>query len=484
MRTWRTKLCTFGALIITLSLFSPATTNAATTKATLTTYQSQKLNWKSCGSDLQCTTVKVPVDYEAIDGNSFTLAVVRHLASDKKNKVGTLFVNPGGPGGSAYNYAAAASQIVSKKIVQRFDILGFDPRGVGRSQPTRCLTDKEEDKYIAADTAVLTKADLNALLAAAKYFASACEKAAGAKIGHFGSLEAAKDMNLIRTLLKEPKLNYLGKSYGTFLGTLYAALYPTTVGKFVLDGAIDPNATNAEMNLTQAVGFETALLDYSKKTKIFSQDDIVAFLNSLRTKPMSLPNGRRLTPSIAIIAIASTLYENTSGWPDLTKALDAAINNEDARPLFDLADAYNMRDANGRYSTENDMAQIISCLDLAEPRTVAQMTQSGIAMKKKAPVFGPYLTYAGLTCKYWKHPVSKKPAMKIIKTAPVIIIGVSKDPATPYAWAVNLHKIFTGSTLITFNGDGHTGHNRGSSCVDNRVDSYLLGASAGSNLSC
>lgn len=483
MKNRRWIYSTLSTAILTLAIISP--TNAATTSAqpTLATFQSQKLNWKSCGSDLQCTTFKVPMDYAAIDSHTFTLSVTRHLA-DKKQRIGTLFVNPGGPGGSAFAYAQAATQIVSKQIVQRYDILGFDPRGIGQSQPTRCLTDKEEDSYISADTSVNNKQDLNTLLSAAKYFAAQCALKTGPKIGHYGSLEAAKDMNLLRQLLNEPKLNYLGKSYGTFLGTLYAALFPQYVGKFVLDGAIDPNATNAQQNLIQAKGFDTALLDYMRKTKTFSQQDILKLLSSLRSKPLTLPNGRKLTASIAIIGIASTLYDNALGWPNLTKALDAAINKQDARPLIDLADSYNMRDANGHYSTENDMAQIISCLDLSEPRSVAQMTADGAQMKKVAPVFGPYLTYAGLTCKYWHHPASVKPTMKTIKTSPVIIIGVTKDPATPYSWAQKLNAIFTGSTLITFNGEGHTGHNRGSSCVDNRVDSYLLGGAAGSNLSC
>jgi len=426
----------------------------------------------------------VPMDYAAIDKNTFTLSAIRHSATDKKNRIGTLFVNPGGPGGSAFDYAQAATQIVSKKIVQRYDIVGFDPRGVGRSQPMRCLTDKEEDNYISADTSVITQNDLNALLSAAKNFAAKCAIKTGPKIGHYGTVETAKDMELLRTLMKEPKLNYLGKSYGTFLGTLYAALYPSKVGKFVLDGAIDPNATNAQQNLIQAMGFDSALLDYTKKTKTFTQKDILNFIDSLRANPLTLPNGRKLTSSLAIIAIASTLYDNKSGWPNLSEALDEAINKKNPRTLLDLADNYNTRDANGHYSNENDMAQVISCLDLADNRSIAQITQDGKLLKQKAPVFGPFLTYAGLTCKYWKHSPSKKPAMTSIKTTPVIVIGVTKDPATPYSWALKLHSILKNSTLITFNGEGHTGHNRGSSCVDNRVDTYLLGANAGANLSC
>jgi len=481
MRSLRRKGVTVSALIVTLALTSGTPSRAATS---LAQFQQQKLNWKSCGDNLQCTTIKVPMDYNAIDANTFTLYVSRHLATDKKNRLGTIFVNPGGPGGSAVDYAQAATQVVSEAITSRYDILGFDPRGVGKSQPTRCLTDKEEDNYITADTTVITKNDLNLILAQAKYFAAACARNAGPKIGHYGSVEAAKDMELLRGLLKEPKLNYLGKSYGTFLGTLYAALFPTKVGRLVLDGAIDPNATNAQQNLIQAVGFETALIDYTKKNKNYSQQEIVDFLNTLHAKPLVLPNGRKLTPSIAIIAIASTLYDNSTGWPNLTNALTAAIKNGDARPLISLADDYNSRDANGHYTNENDIAQVISCSDLTENRTMAQMNADGAKMKKLAPVFGPYLTYAGLACKYWKQKPSAKPAMKKIKTTPIIVIGVTKDPATPYAWAKTLATIFTGSTLITFNGEGHTGHNRGNKCVDLIVDNYFLTGKAGPSASC
>lgn len=424
------------------------------------------------------------MDYAAIDKNIFTLSVVRHLASDKNRRIGTLFVNPGGPGGSAINYASHAPQIVSKAITSRYDILGIDPRGVGKSEPARCLTDKQEDIYIGADTAVFTKSDLNFLVKEAKSFAKACANSTGIKIGHYGSVDAARDMELLRVILKEPKVNYLGKSYGTLIGTLYAAIFPKTVGKFVLDGAIDPNASNGAQTLTQAIGFDTALLDFIKKNNEFNQKQIIAFLSSLHSKPLELPSGRQLTSSLAIIGIASSLYDNQTGWPSLRDALSEAINNGNPRPLLDLADSYNARDANGHYSNENDIAEIISCLDLAEPRTVAQMTKDGIVMKAKAPVFGPFLTYAGLACKYWDHRASKKPAMTRILTTPIIVIGVTKDPATPYSWSKKLATIFPTSTLITFNGEGHTGHNRGSDCVDSRVDSYLLGNPAGKNLIC
>jgi len=478
LRLLLTSLASAGLLLASVHAYAQTQSNP------LKEFQTQSLNWKDCGDGLQCTTFKVPMNYDAIDKNIFTLSVVRHAATDQRNRIGTLFVNPGGPGGSAVNYASQAKLIVSSAITQRYDIVGFDPRGVGKSEPAHCLSDKAEDTYISSDTAVLTKNDLNNLLAQAKKFADACAKETGPKIGHYGSVDTARDMELLRVILNEPKVNYLGKSYGTFLGTIYAALYPTHVGKFVLDGAIDPNASNGAQNLAQAIGFDTALLDYIKKTKGFRQKEIVAFLNTLHSKPLEIQSGRKLTSSLAIIGIASTLYDNVSGWPNLTEALNEAINKGNGRPLLDLADAYNLRDANGHYSNENDIAEIISCLDLAEPRSVAQMTKDGIVMKAKAPVFGPFLTYAGLACKYWDHSASKKPDMKKILTSPVMVIGVNKDPATPYVWSQKLAAIFSGSTLITFNGEGHTGHNRGSKCVDSRVDSYLLGGPAGNNLTC
>ena len=459
---------------ITVSVIATLIAVPSFSASPLTAYQNQGLNWKSCGSGLECTTFKVPLDYSAISSKSFTLAVVRHKATNTNQRIGTLFVNPGGPGGSAFDYASAATRIVSKKIAQRYDIVGFDPRGVGKSEPIRCLSDAEEDSYLSADTAVLTKNDLNSLLSRAKFFALKCAEPSHNKIAFVGTVDNARDMELLRQILKEPRLNFLGKSYGTYLGTLYAALYPTKVGRFVLDGAVDPNASSGSQNLGQAISFDKALLDYQNKSKSFTQQKILAFINSLYSKPLQLPSGRKLTASMAIVGIAASLYDNANGWPTLTSALDAAINKGDARPLIDLSDIYNRRDANGHYSNENDISQAISCLDISDTRSVSQMTSDGSVMKVRAPVFGPFLTYAGLACKYWKYPPSAKPSTKLILTNPIMIIGVTKDPATPYSWAKKLQLVFKKSSLVTFVGEGHTGHNRGNKCVDIAVDSYLL----------
>jgi len=437
------------------------------------------IEWSTCDEfpdeeNLECGVLEVPLDYSDLEGETIEIALIRIAATSSKPK-GVVLSNPGGPGESGVDFVSGWSvEFVENLGLEDFDIVGFDPRGVGKSEPIRCLSDAEEDSYLSADTAVLTKNDLNSLLSRAKFFALKCAEPSHNKIAFVGTVDNARDMELLRQILKEPRLNFLGKSYGTYLGTLYAALYPTKVGRFVLDGAVDPNASSGSQNLGQAISFDKALLDYQNKSKSFTQQKILAFINSLYSKPLQLASGRKLTASMAIVGIAASLYDNANGWPTLTSALDAAINKGDARPLIDLSDIYNRRDANGHFSNENDISQAISCLDISDTRSVSQMTSDGSVMKVRAPVFGPFLTYAGLACKYWKYPPSAKPSTKLILTNPIMIIGVTKDPATPYSWAKKLQLVFKKSSLVTFVGEGHTGHNRGNKCVDIAVDSYLL----------
>ena len=478
------RIWSLVAVIGTLSTsFSAA---SAAQPWTLADYQNQTLHWRACLNGFECTSFKVPVDYSHLDGTSFTLQVIKHVANKPAKRLGSLIMNPGGPGGSAIDYVLSADSIVSRSIEDVYDLVGFDPRGVNLSQPIRCLTDSQEDSYLSGDGSVQTPADLASAISQAKLMASSCAKAAGDRLAHYSTLDTARDMEMLRILLKEPKLNYIGKSYGTFLGTLYAALYPKTIGRVVLDGAVDPNLSPRDANISQAVGFETALKSFVASNPTFSIAQIKNFLQTARTTPLTEYPNRQLSESLAITGIVAALYEPADGWPLLKRGLAEAINHGNPAVLFELADSYNERDASGHYVTNLvDISDVSGCLDSKDPRNLTQIEGDAKSFSTAAPFFGPYLTYSGLSCLYWKAQPVATPILKNLKTNPLLIIGTTRDPATPYRWAQALHKDLLNSTLITLNGDGHTGGNRGSSCVDTAMNTYLLtGKSPARDITC
>lgn len=442
----------------------------------LNKFQHQNLKWSSCYDSFQCTTLKVPVSYEEITQKFFTLQVIRHRASDQRNRIGSMIVNPGGPGGSGFDYAYNADSIVSASLLAKYDIVGFDPRGVNGSEPIRCLSDNEEDTFLSQDGKATNPTQVTELIKISKNFANKCALAAGSKLGHYSTLETAKDMELLRLALGEKKLDYLGKSYGTYLGTLYAALYPQSVGRMVLDGAIDPNISLAEQNRKQAIGFDLALKDFVASQNEFSINGIQKLIDRSDLKPLITTQNRKLTQALLITALAASLYDNKDGWPTLAKALSQAIGGANPQELLNIADDYNRRDGFGKFiDNQNDISIMITCVDWSVNESLSTMSKDAITYAKSAPVFGPFLAFAGLPCKYWKAP-PQIPKMNLtkIKTPPILIIGVTKDPATPYEWSQGLKKAMPNSVLLTYDGEGHTGHGRGSSCIDEKVDSYFL----------
>ena len=462
----------------------------------LSQYQTQELKWRDCYGNYQCSSLLVPIDYADLSVGAFSLALLRYQALDQDRRIGSLVVNPGGPGSSGVDYAYSAEYIVSPEILERFDIVGFDPRGVGESAAIKCLNDAETDASFAADPKPDDEAEFALFISDARdYFAKCSENTE--HLTNYSTLNSARDLEILRSALGDEKLNFLGKSYGTYLGTLYAELFPDQVGRFVLDGAVDPNSNNREAVLGQAIGFESALNAFITNCLKSSSCALTGDLQSARLQvidllaktaitPLESKSGREVTEGLVLLGIASALYDSGSGWPVLRDAFKEATLGS-GTSFLTLADQYAGRQENGKYlSNENDALQVISCLDRNELETVSTFKKGVAEFTDRAPIFGPYLAYAGLACRYFPNLSSvEQIEVKSLKTKPILIVGTTRDPATPYKWAQSLAKIFEGSILITLDGDGHAGHGRGSTCVDSAVDRYLLtGATPKSELFC
>jgi pimeloyl-ACP methyl ester carboxylesterase len=293
-------------------------------------------------------------------------------------------------------------------------------------------------------------------------------------------------MDILRHLLGDEKLNYLGKSYGTYMGTLYAKLFPNQVGKFILDGAVDPTLTSLQQTEQQAVGFDSAFAafaaDCDKQSDcVFTNDPVKELetkLSEIRKNPFQVGN-RKLTESLATYGIAYGLYDKQLGWPELRSALKALFAG-DGKAIMQMADAYTGRSTDGKYATnEAESLSVISCNDF--PASAIDANGANNA----APLFGKYVAYIDLLCTYLPHGKFEQVSGVLNLAAPVLVIGTSNDPATPYKWAVNLSALLTNSKLISLNSDGHTGYNRGSTCVDQAVEKYLIsGDLPARNLAC
>jgi len=456
--------------------------------STLAEYQSQKLNWSQCYDNFECSYLQVPVDYSNFREGRFRLHVLRLKAIDQKNKIGSLVINPGGPGASGVDYAYNAEYIFGPSLLEKYDIVGFDPRGIGGSDPIRCLTDSQTDASFAADSKPDNQKELNTLISEMRQYVSRCESKTK-DILHYSTADSARDMDLLRSALGQKKLNYLGVSYGTYLGTLYADYFPNKVGRMVLDGAISPIVSSTEQNLMQAIGFDSALnafiadcykhLDCVLEQPVEkAQKQFISLFKKASINPLLGTNGRPVTESLVVLGTAYTLYDRSTGWPQLRGALKEAFSGN-GQEFLSLADDYAQRNGDGTYNTnETDAQFVIDCLDWKGPRTTAEIVDEAKVFAEKAPVFGPYLAYSGLSCQFFPKLSIASPVIKKISTSPILIVGTTRDPATPYKWALDLHNTILNSRLISLNGDGHTGYGHGSSCVDSAVDHYLLTGTA------
>jgi pimeloyl-ACP methyl ester carboxylesterase len=485
------------ALILTgcVSWFLPPKTTSTSTptketvSASLKPFYTQVLTWKSCNSGMQCASAKAPLDWENPAKDSIKLALIRHRATNGK-PIGSLLINPGGPGASGFDFLRDnLDYAVGKPLQKNFDVVGFDPRGVGHSSAVSCFKDpKKMDSYLydLLPAEVGTDKWITELEDSNKAFAAECVKFTGPLLGFVDTVSAARDLDLLRAILGDTKLNYLGYSYGTLLGATYADLYPEKTGKLVLDGAVDPATTNFEVSATQAQGFESALRAFLKdcftqKDCPFSgsvdqaMDSIRHLLDSLDANPIKSKDGRELGSSSMTTAIILPLY-SADNWKYLRQLFGQVIDKHDAEYAFYLADIYNDRNEDGTYSTNGTEAFIaINCLDYSYDDDLTTMRAEEAELVKLAPVLGRQLAYGGTSCEDWPFASKRdRVAIHAKGSSDILVIGTTNDPATPYIWAKNLAGELENGHLVSFTGEGHTAYNKGSSCVDKTVESYFI----------
>lgn len=448
----------------------------------------QTLEWTECDS-YECATVTAPLSWDDPDAGTIELDLVRTRAEGEKQ--GSLLINPGGPGGSGTDFLRSAASTFGEPLRQSFDIVGFDPRGVEGSTAVECFDDARKDESLSKDFDPSTDAGLSAMAEEARAWAEACAENTGDLLGEVDTQSAARDLDLLRAVLGDEELNYLGFSYGTQLGATYAGLFPDRAGRLVLDGAIDTSLSADEISEGQAVGFENALRAYVTDCQAGAQcpltgsaDDgmrqVRAVLDQAYERPFPTSDpDRSVTQTLAFYGVAVTLYDQGS-WPMLTQALDEAINERTGDTLLYLADVYNDRNADGSFSTNSSEAfRAVNCLDGAGDSDPDAMRTQAAEIEEAAPTVGSFFAYGGVACADWPYPpVEQEFDLHAEGAPPIVVIGTTNDPATPYVWAEGLADTLASGVLVTYEGEGHTAYGHSNECVSDAVESYLVDGEA------
>lgn len=434
--------------------------------------------WQQCGR-FQCGTLTVPLDYTKPDGDKITLAL-RKLAVP--NAKGTLFTNPGGPGGSGYDFVGQAADLLAANTRLQYDIVGWDPRGVARSNPVQCLNGPDMDAFVALDGTPDDDGEVDELIEGSRQFAHACQTNSAQLLPHLGTPNVARDLDRLREAVGDQKLNYIGFSYGTLIGARYAELFPDKVGRLVLDGAVHPTAGYLDLAIGQGKGFDNALDAFMKDCQAKGTacgwqpggDLRQAFkMLDARIDANPLPVGsRKLGPGEFFNGVADPLYARES-WPQLAAALQAASQGN-GRPLLDLSDEFVRRRADGSYGNDQAANASVNCLDRPATKDVGLVKAKAGEARRDGSLLGHAIVWSTLSCGEWPvPPTSTTDPLKAEGVPPVLVVGTSNDPATPYVWAEEMHRQLPGSMLLSRNGEGHIAFFY-SACVQTKVAEYLV----------
>jgi pimeloyl-ACP methyl ester carboxylesterase len=452
-------------------------------------YYSQALVWESCGRDMQCATAFAPLDWSApSEVDDIELALVRHRASGDRE--GSLFVNPGGPGASGFDYIySSLNGAVSQDLQRRFDVVGWDPRGVGRSSAVDCYDDEQLDRFLFEVTSAPVGSEqyVQEATARAKDFADACLEHTGDLLQFVDTASTVQDLDMLRALVGDRQLNYFGYSYGTDIGAQYADRFPNRVGRMVLDAAMDPTTNSFELDLVQTQGFADALRAYLTHCLASSEcpfrgsvDSALAqireTLDRLDETPIRGKDGRELNSAYLSVAIQMALYDEGS-WAYLTRAF-AEVQRGRSETAFLLADAYVDRDENGHYASNIMEAFLaINCLDFPVETDPAVLAQQRDQLAEVDPLYEPedYDALGDLICQQWPFPSRAELApVSGAGADPIVVVGTTGDPATPYQWAESLADQLESGVLLTYVGEGHIAYDERDPCIVRAVDRYLI----------
>lgn len=447
-------------------------------------FYSQEVEWTSCGGSFDCASIEVPMNYADPTGETIEIAVKRFNHTGDGAAVGTMFINPGGPGGSGIEMVDSVDYYFSNALLQNFDIVGFDPRGVGESHGVRCLDDAELEEYYAATFDLETDAGWDAYVEASTTYGEKCLENTGPLMEFLDTVSSAKDLDVLRGTIGDETLTYFGFSYGTFLGATYAELFPERVGRLVLDGAVDPSLSYSEIAAGQNVGFERAYRSYladclegSSCPFSGSVDDAwgrtLELLDELAANPATGADDRPVTDSDLMSAIIMSMY-STQWWASLTEAIAQYVDDGDASQIQLMSDYSSEREDDGSYPEDQGAFRLIDCLDYPVELNRGDIEAASDALISENEIFGPYFGYGEVGCATLPfQSTAERGPIAAPGTPPILVIGTTRDPATPYEWAEAMASQLESGVFLGFDGDGHTAYGQ-DACIDEPVDAFLL----------